>query len=277
MKSVMWLLANVIRLVLVLVLVVLVLVPFYWGLVTSLKPNQDIIRIPAQLVPTTLTLEHYSVVLRGRLFDGFRNSLVSCGGATILGTTVATMAAYALHRFRFPGRRTYVVVLLTTMMITRIALVIPTYYMFAGIGLVDSHLGLMLLYAGYSLPFAVLMVDGSLSSVPWELEDAALIDGCSRLQALYKIIVPLIRPGIAAAALYIFIQSWNDFIVAAIMINTPSKQTVMPTVYNYIGFYGRYWGELTAAAILSLIPLVLFFSALQRQFQSGLSAGAVRG
>lgn len=260
-----------------LVIAALALFPILWGLSSSLKPADQIAEYPPKLFPTAPTVEHYArVVADNAGFYAFNSALVSAG-AVLLALGIGALAAYALARFEFPGRRVAMVVTVAIMSIPIASLLVPTFTMLSLVGLIDTRLGLILLYAAYQLPVVIFMLYGYFLSLPVEIEQAARIDGCTPLRTLRKVVLPLSRPGLVAAALFVLVFSWNDFVVAVTMTSSEAARTLPVAIYFYLGFYGREWGPLLAASILSIIPIIATFVVMQRYFMSGLTGGGVKG
>ena len=253
------------------------LFPILWGLSTSLKPTQDILRFPPEIIPTQATLEHYYQLLATGIGRYVLNSLLisACTLAICLG--VGTLAAYALARFRLRFQGAVLFLIVAVMSIPLPSLTIPTYVFLAQFGLTDTRIGLVLLYAAYQLPITVWLLYGYFRTIPVELEAAAMMDGYGRLAVLRKIVLPLSGPGLVAAGLFVVTFAWNDFVVAVAMISSDEARTLPVAIYNYQGFFGREWGPLMAAAMVSIVPVIAVFMAFQRFFLSGMTGGSVKG
>jgi ABC-type glycerol-3-phosphate transport system permease component len=253
------------------------LFPILWGLSSSLKPADRIMEFPPRLLPDAPTLEHYA-----RVFDdgasGYILNSVLVSGATVLATLAfGALAGYALARFDFRGRGTLMALTVAVMSIPVASLLVPTFTLLSAAGLIDTRLGLVLLYTAYQLPVVIWMLYGYFRTLPVEIENAARIDGCTPLDTLRKVVLPLSKPGLVAAALFVLVFAWNDFVVAVTMTSSEATRTFPVAIYFYLGFYGREWGPLLAASIVSILPIVAVFIALQRHFMSGLTGGGVKG
>jgi multiple sugar transport system permease protein len=253
------------------------LAPFYWVIVTSIKPSDDMLTTPPVWFPAHPTGIHYSTALNSfRGWAGLENSLIVSTAVTIFAVVVGAAAAYSMARFRTGGRHLAFWVLSGRFM-PAIAVVIPIFLMFRSLGLVDSRLGLILLYTVFALPFTIWMMYAYFRQMPVELEEAALVDGCSRWQALVKIAGPLAAPGIVSAGAFAFIFSWTEFLFALVLTNT--KAVTLPVVIagTATQFQGNLFGEASALTMVSLVPAVLLGILVQQHLVRGLTLGAVQG
>lgn len=252
--------------------------PLYWMLLTSLKPDREII----QAVPTFFTWDahidaYQRLFTQTRFLTYFINSISVAGGATILTIIVAVLAAYGITRFRFRGREMVAGAMLFTYMFAPIMIVVPFYIMMRAVGLVNSHLGLILSYTTFSLPFSMWMLRSFFQSIPQELEEAAMIDGASRPRAVLWIIVPLALPGVIAVAIFTFIVAWNDYLFARVLIGTDTLKTLPIGIQDLYESTVTDWGMVMAAGVMITFPALLFFVAVQRYLISGWGAGAIKG
>ena len=268
---------RVLGLVVDVVIALFALAPILWGLSTSFKPAQDVLAYPPQLLPSEPTLDHYALLFRTGIHRFLLNSAAVSVMTLVLCIVIGSLAAYALARLNFRGRSTLMFTTVALMSIPLPSVLVPTFMLLANIQLTNSLVGLSLLYTAYQLPIVVWMLYGYFSSLPIELERAAMIDGCSRLQTLCKIVLPLSGPGLIAAGLFVLTFAWNDFVVAVVMISSDAAKTLPVAIYGYLGFYGRDWGPLTASAMLSIVPVILVFIGFQRYFLSGMTGGGVKG
>ncbi len=251
--------------------------PILWGLSTSLKPAQAILAYPPELIPAQPTLEHYALLFRTGIHRFMLNSVIVSVISVALALALGSLAAYALARLSFRGRSALMFATVALMSIPLPSVLVPTFMLLANVDLTNSLIGLALLYTAYQLPIVVWMLYGYFRSLPIELEHAAMIDGCSRLRTLRKIVLPLSGPGLVAAGLFVLTFAWNDFVVAVVMVSAEEAKTLPVAIYGYLGFYGRDWGPLTAAAMLSIVPVIAVFVAFQRYFLSGMTGGGVKG
>ncbi len=259
------------------VIAIVALLPILWGFFSSLKPADRIVEFPPRLVPDTPTLEHYRRILADRAADYIANSLAVSAASVLLTLALGAFAGYAIARFKFRGRDGLMAATVAIMSIPIASLLVPTFTLLSTVGLTDTRVGLVLLYSAYQLPVVVWMLYGYFLSLPVEIENAARVDGCSPMRALVKVVLPLSKPGLIAAGLFVLVFAWNDFVVAVTMTSSEAARTFPVAIYFYLGFYGREWGPLLAASIVSIIPIVAIFIFLQRHFVSGLTGGGVKG
>ena len=261
----------------VLIVAGIALFPIVWGLSTSLKETNRILEYPPRLIPDPVSLEHYAMLFTTGIQRYVLNStLVSV--LTVLASLAAGAAcAYALARFQFRGRRFLLLTIIAVMSIPLPSLMVPTYSFLAELGLLNTRTALVLLYTAYQLPIVVWVLFGFFQTLPQELERAALIDGYTRFQALTKIVLPLSKTGMVAAGLFVLTFAWNDFVVALVMTSSDDIRTLPIAIYNYLGYYGREWGPLTASAMVSIVPVIIVFVIFQRYFLSGVTGGGVKG
>ena len=250
--------------------------PVLWGVVTSLKTDRAIAAFPPRWIPDPATLEHYRQVAGA--MGGYVLNTGLVAGLTILATiAVAAHGAYAAARADFPLKRFLLFVILATMMIPGVAVLVPLYVVASHLGLFNTWAVLVIIYSAWLIPMVLWLLRGFFESLPRELEDAAIIDGCSRLGVLYRISGPLVLPGLSASAIVVFIFVWNEFILALSMTSSEELRMVTVGVYYYITAYGIEWGKLMAAVCLALLPVLLVFVVLQKGFIQGMTSGATRG
>lgn len=254
-----------------------VIFPIFWGFITSFKPSREILKFPPDLVSSEPTLSHYGRLLTEGAQWFMLNSVIVTVGTLLLCLTSGFLAAYAVARGKFRGRGAVMVMLVAIMSIPIASLLVPTFTMMTQARLSDSLIGLVLLYSAYQLPIVVWMLMGFIQALPVELEQAAMLDGYSRFQVARKIVAPLARPALVAAGLFVLTFAWNDFVVAVVMNSSPSTRTFPVAVYNFLGFFGREWGPLLAASMVSILPIIIVFVRFQRHFVSGMTGGSVKG
>jgi multiple sugar transport system permease protein len=268
--------SGVARFLMVGLFVVFVLVPLYWVIITSIKPSKDYLTVPPVWFPADPTLVHYTAALFSyRGLQGLINSLIISSAATLLSTAMGTMMAYSLARFRTGGQHLAFWVL-SQRFLPPVAIVLPIFLLFRGWGLYDTHIGLILAYTFMTLPLSVWMMYAYFRQLPKSLEDAALVDGLSRWQAFRMVAVPLAAPGVAAAAVFVFISVWTEFFFALIL--TSRYAFTLPTIFRaFLGFQGAQYGEACALATTSLVPSIVLGMLVQRHLVRGLTLGALRG
>lgn len=252
--------------------------PLLWALVTSLKTQDVIVTYPPAWLPNPVTLENYALVVNGSNMPRyFFNSLIVAGATIVISLVIAAHGGYAAARFTFPGKNVLLFIILATVMIPGIAVLVPLYLTASYIGLHDTYWVLILIYSAWQIPTVLWLMRGFFESVPSELDEAALIDGCTPLQAFYRVVLPLTQPGLAAAAILVFVNVWNEFLIALALTASDHMRLVTTGLYYYVTAFGVEWGKLMAAVVLAIVPGIVLFVPLQRRFVQGLIAGASKG
>lgn len=260
----------------VLLIVLFALAPYVWMVLTSVKPSSAIGAFPVQYLPAEPTLEHYRALLaRTSFLRNLLDSLVVAVGAVMLGLGVSVPAAYAFSRFRFAGRSGLLVFFLTINMVPVVMLIIPLFVLMRQLGLIDTFVGVVAGHATFAIPFSVWMMTSYFNALPAELDEAALVDGATRWQTIRHVVLPLAMPGIVTTGIYIFVNSWNEYLFA-MMLSGQSIKTVTVALQSFIGEFTVQWGLLTAGGTLVAIPVTLLFLVIQRRLVGGLTAGAVK-
>jgi multiple sugar transport system permease protein len=261
----------------VLVILAFGLGPFVWMVLSSLRPERDLTRTPIAIWPSTLTLAHHIELLRDTSFLGnMGDSLVVASGAVALGLALALPAAYAFSRFRFRFRQTLRVQFLVINMFPVVMLVLPLFILLRRLGLLDTYIALIAGHATFTLPFATWLLTSYMDGIPIELDQAAMIDGATRAQALLRVVLPLAAPGVVAVAIYLFITSWNEYLFA-LMFSGQRVRTVTVALQMFIGENQIHWGLLMAGGTIAAVPAVVLFLLAQRRLVGGLTGGAVKG
>jgi ABC-type glycerol-3-phosphate transport system permease component len=261
----------------VVILMILILAPFYWIFSASIKIPQEIIARNPTLIPQSFTTEHYDKLLNHSEFPTYlRNSLVVALGTMAITVVLSTLAAYGLYRLRFPGRKALFRIILITYAFPGVLLLVPLYNMMSKVGLVDKLTALIIVDVTLAAPFAVWMLQAFFRTIPQELEEAAALDGASRLGIIVRIMLPLAAPGVASIAIFAFITSWTEYIFASILIISETNRTVPVGLAGIIGQYQVDWGLLLAGATATALPVLVLFGLVGRNFVEGLTAGAVR-
>lgn len=252
--------------------------PLYWILISSLKAPADIASYPVQYVPLRPTLQNYlSLFDKSSFAQNMVSSLVVATIAGLAATAIATLSAYVLSRFAFKARGLVVLAFLVTQMIPAFIALGPLYQMMVAFGLVDNRGGLALVYVAMCIPFSSIMLKGFFDNVPDELDEAAMIDGCSRLTALVRIILPVMLPGLAATFIFNFVNCWNELFLSVTLINSSDKRTIPTALNGFITSFNIEWGPLSAAAVLTVIPTMVLFGIASKWIVAGLTAGATKG
>jgi multiple sugar transport system permease protein len=251
--------------------------PFFWIVTTSLKGNEDYFAFPPVWLPEQPSLSHYvRLFTNSSGFRYFSNSLVISTLSMAAAIAVSLPTAYAIARWRFGGGALSVVLLILRML-PAIALIIPLYIMYKALGLTNSYFGLVIVYTVVYIPFAVWLLVGFLRDFPIEIEEAAMIDGCSRLGSLVRVVVPIIAPGLAVVALFAFIATWNEFLFAVVLTGIETK-TMMVLVTSFTsGGTDMFYGEASASVVLGVLPAFAVAFALQRYLVKGLALGGTKG
>ena len=251
--------------------------PIYWAFITSFKNLPEMMASKPTFLPNEYTFAHYQAVLfKSKYFVFLKNSLIVSGLSTTLTLILSTGAGYAVSRLRFQGKGLYSIAILTVYLFPGILLIIPLFRVIAALGLYDNIWSVVLVHVLLALPFSVWTLTTFIDAVPLELEEAARIDGASRLKTMWMVYLPLIVPGLATVAIFSFVVSWNDFLFPAILLSSPNVQTIPVGIAGWTSTYAINWGQVTAASILTIIPVVFFFALLGRYFVHGLVAGAVK-
>jgi multiple sugar transport system permease protein len=260
----------------ILLIVVFAIGPYFWMMLTSVKPDADITQWPLRYLPSRITFEHYDTLLAHTSFAmNLLNSLIVAVGAVVVGLAASVPAAYAFSRFRFAGRRTLMTQFLVINMFPIVLLIIPLFVLMRSLGLLDTFIGIIAGHSTFAIPFAIWMLTSYMNSVPRELDEAAFIDGASRLQTIRLVLLPLLMPGLVTTAIYIFVTSWNEYLFA-MMLSGENVRTVTVALQHFIGEFTVQWGLLTAGGTLIAIPVTILFLLVQRRLVGGLTAGAVK-
>jgi len=251
--------------------------PLVWIALTSLKSGPELQQFPVQYLPTHPAWSNYARVFTEQPFATFFvNSLIVSGVSTVLCVVVASLAAYALARLKLRRRNVYTTLVVVFSMFPVISLVVPLFRILRGANLLNTYPALILPYTALSLPVAILVLIAFFGSIPRDLEAAAMIDGCSRLGALRRVVVPLSAPGIVTAALLVFVNSWNEFLLALSFNTSRTMRTVSVGVTLYQGEFAFPWPLISAAIVIAVVPLVLLIVLFQKRFVTGLTAGGVK-
>ncbi|WP_312428551.1 carbohydrate ABC transporter permease [Lacrimispora sp.] len=259
-------------------ILIFILFPFYWTLVTSLKPQEELYGMVVTYLPRSITLESYRKLFTTTVnfLAAIKNSFVVAAITTLVSLTASTLAAYAFSRYQFAGRKILMCTFLCNNMFPTVLLLIPLYSIMRKMGLLFTPASLVLSYTTFTIPFSVWLLLGFLNDLPMSLEEAALVDGCNRGIAFMRIILPILGPCLVATGVYIFMTSWNEYTFAVMFTNTETR-TIPVALKSLIGQLGVQWDLLTAGGIITIIPVCIMFFFAQKRLVEGLTAGAVKG
>jgi multiple sugar transport system permease protein len=252
--------------------------PFYWTLNTSFKREADINQIPIKYWPDPVTVQNYVTMWKNMNFSRyFLNSVFISTSVALIVVLFALLTGYALTRFKFKGKAVFFLVLLSTQFFGGEMLLIPLFMIFKFLHLINSPFSLILTYATFEVSFNSILIMGFFSNVPVELEEAAMIDGCSRVKAIFKVILPIILPGIVATGFFAFISAWKEFLFAVMLINDPARFTIPVGLSYMMGELDINYGALAAGGVVAIIPSFILFAYIQKYLVQNLTAGAVKG
>jgi multiple sugar transport system permease protein len=270
-------------------LLCIVVGPFLWMFISSISPQTELSATPPHWIPESPTLFRYEALFIGaghgfnnlpvgveKFFRGLSNSLIVSILTTIVCVSTGTLAAYALARLRVPGKNKFMIAILNSQMVPIIVIIIPLYLLLQRFDMMDSLRGLVLLYTGFMLPTVIWIMHGYFQTLPHELEEAAMVDGCNRFQALMKIILPLSGPGLVAVSAFAFLSSWNEFFMALIFTGANTK-TITVTVTEFSSQFGVDYGLMATGGVIGSIPPLILAFLLQKYIVAGLTAGSVKG
>jgi multiple sugar transport system permease protein len=253
--------------------------PLVWGVLASVRPETQLLTYPPRLLDFTFTLDNYRQVLEGAFLRAMANTACYATASVLIGLLLGTLAAFAFCRLPLRGGAAMFLLVVASIPLASgaAALIVPNYLYFTFLGLTNHWFTLPLIYISSATPMTIWIIKGAMEAVPRELDEAAHVDGASRLMVFSRIVLPLCLPGLGAAGLFIFIHAWNEFVAGSVMVDTESLRPVQVMVYQFIGFFSRDWGALTASATLAMAPVVLLYGLFGRLMISGLTVGSVKG
>jgi ABC-type glycerol-3-phosphate transport system permease component len=254
------------------------LFPIYYVAITSLKPRSEIYTRTPDLWPSDPQWHQYTRVLgEGHVGRALVNSLIIAGATTLICVVVAGMAAYALARLDIPLKRTLLMLILTTQMFPLVVLIIPLFVLMRNADLIGTYQGLVITYLAFTVPLAIWIMRGFIVTIPEELEHAAMIDGATRVGAMFRVILPIAGPGLVATATLSFIAAWNEFMLALTFMNTEERKTLPLVLQSFVGRGDTDWGAVMATSVIYTLPVVIFFLLMRKRLMLGMTAGAVKG
>lgn len=269
---------NILVYLVLILALLLTILPIGWVLSTSVKPTTEIFANPPRWIPLNPTLSNYhNVLFDSSIPNAFKNSVLVGVMTTFIALLLGGSAGYAFARFSFRGNRVLSLFMLISQMLPLTVLMIPLYYMENEVGLVDTKLGLAIAHLVISLPLVTWMAKGYFKGIPKEIEEAAIMDGCSTMQTIIRVVLPLLKPALAATGIYAFISSWNEFALANVLTRSTASITVPIALNEFSSFFKVDWGSTMAAAMVITVPIIVIFMMVQKQFVEGLAAGAVKG
>ena len=249
------------------------LVPLYWMVLFAFRPSGS-----TSLIPWPITFDHFASVWNGSGFGiYFQNSIITAGATLVVSTMIALLGGYALARFAFRGKTLFLVVMLCTQFIPGAMMLIPLFEIFNTLGLTNNLISLIIADTVFHLPLSLVLMSGFIRNVPVEIEEAAWVDGCTRVQAFRLVVLPLLKPGIVAVGSFAFISAWNNFLFALMFMSQQDRFTVPVGLSYLLGEFGADFGALAAGGLVAILPVVILFAYVQKFLVQGMSAGAVKG
>jgi len=266
---------KIIVIVLLLLVMTFILFPIAWMFITSIKPSEEVFSKDPSWIPINPTLEAYAWALDS-IGPSILNTVIVSTGSSLATLGLASLAGYSLARFRFPGKKVVFISFTMALIFPKILIGVPLYVMFSSLKLLDTHIGLILIYTAAQIPIAAMLLQNFFYTIPASIEEAAMIDGCSRFGAFFRVILPLSLPGLAAASLFAFVSAWNDVLYALIL--TINNTTMSVEILHMVSTYAFLnWPGMMAAAVIGAIPPIIIFTLTQRVLVSGITSGALKG
>jgi multiple sugar transport system permease protein len=267
------------------ILIVLILIPALWIVVSSFRPRKDILAKPAVWVPRELSFKSYTMIFSGSRHGEmsvpvrayFINSIIISLASTVIAVGIGMLGGYAFSRFRFKGKNTLFLVIMLSRTVPGIALSLPLLIFYSYTKLIDTKIGIIIVYVALNVPFAIWLTDGFFREIPTELSDSAQIDGCSRWQAFWKIDFPLAGPGIGASGIFAFLIAWNEFAIANVLTRTLRSKTMPVGLFDFVFEFVMDWRGMCTLAVVMLVPAVIITFIIQKNLVRGLTFGALKG
>lgn len=271
---------NLILCIIAVILLCILLFPLYWAIITSLKTEQEIFQNPPTFYPHILNTKSYAAQVETgdfNMFRSFGNSFLISMGAMLIAVVLAVPASYGIAKYRFRGRKLMLLSFLVTQMLPVSVLLTPMFIMFKNIHVYNSWISAVLADATIGIPFSILILKNYFASIPKDMEEAAYLDGCSRLMAFIRILIPIAKPGVMVCAIFSFLYAWGDLAYGMTFILDQEKRPITAGIFNFMGQYGTKWSYLSAFAVVTIIPVALIFIFMQKYIVSGMTSGAVKG
>lgn len=264
--------------VILLLVVVVAIFPAIWMLSTSIKLPTELYDIPPEIIPDTPTLQNYvNVFSNSKMFDAFVNSVIITVCVVVITLFISVMAGYGMSRYKFKGHGVLKIALLFGQMIPSVVIIIPLYFLIAKVGLLDTHFSLIMSDMALTIPMGVIMLSSFMDTVPKELDEAAKIDGCSGIGALFRVVLPVAKPGLISVAIYTYIHAWEEFLFALNLSTSTKTRTLPIAIHMFAGEFAVDWGATMAASAIVAFPVLLIFLACNKYFVRGMADGAVKG
>lgn len=256
---------------------VIILTPVVWMINAALRPIKEVLTYPPQLDPSQLTFEYMASLIHNELYRGyFANSVILALSTLVITIVLGLLAAYGFSRFSMGGGRIMLLGIMALLMLPTVTLIVPYFRLAHLVGLYDSLFGLIIVNTAFILPISIWLLKGYMDAIPIDLEEAAMIDGCTRLQAMWKILVPLTVPGIISTGTFAFIFAWNEFLLAVVLTDTPDAQPLTIGLAAFFGQFVRDWNSIMALSTITSLPLMVIFVIFQRWVVQGMTSGAVK-
>lgn len=274
---------SILHMVALFLAMLVILMPGLWIVLSSLRPTVEIMAKPPVWIPQDISLEAYVAMFSGvgkggiPVLDYFRNSIIISVTSTAIAIVIGMAGGYAFARYRFRGKSGWFLGLMLTRTVPGIALSLPLFFVYARLGIIDTHFGLILAYVALNVPFTIWLIDGFFRQVPKDLAEAAQIDGCTRWQAFWQVEFPLAGPGIASSAIFAFLTSWNEFALASQLTRSINSKTLPVGLLDYTAEFTIDWRGMCALAVVMIIPALTLTFLVQKHLVSGLTSGAVKG
>jgi multiple sugar transport system permease protein len=270
-------LATTLNYVYLTILAIVSVFPLLWIILSSFKSSGEMANNPLSFFPEKITFEYYSRVLNDLSFTtNIKNSLLVSLSATLITIVVSALGAYGIVRFFPKAGKRMTKILITTYMFPPILLAVPYSIIIVSVGLVNTWTGLVITYLSFSIPYAIWMLIGFFQTVPLEIEEAARVDGAGKMRTFLQVVLPIVAPGVVATAIYTFINTWNEFLFALLLINSSEKMPISVALYSLTGSEVLDWGEMMAASVIVILPSIIFFMIIQNKIAGGLSDGSVK-
>lgn len=277
---------SILMVFLILIVLFTVLIPFFWTFITSVAPAVDIHQRPPKWIPTKISFKYYIDIFTsskkafGVSYEfkrGILNSMIVSISVTVIALFFGSLAAYSVVRLKIPFGKFITLFILLTQMMPPVILIIPLYFIASKVNMFDRKVSLILIYLAFNLPLAIWILEGYFKSIPVSIEESALIDGCSRLQSLFRVLLPLSGPALFTTGIFVFIASWNEFLMALVFTSSLTAKTMPVAIAEFIGRFTTDYGLMATAGILGSMPPLIFAAIFQRYLISGITAGSVKG